>query len=340
MVMARYEEALPGILLCLAVAVTAVVINNILPVDLLGVALISLLLGMMLNPVVSKHTLFTEGVNWTSRRILRAGIILTGISLSFAQVVQAGKYALLLMVFTLSTAFGVGYICRKVFNVNWKLASLLSVSTAICGGTAVATVGPVIKAQDKEIAYALSATFIFDLLTVIAFPWIGKLLGLGDIGYGLWVGTSVNDTSSVIAAGYAFSDPAGALATIVKLTRTLFIVPITLVFSWIYARKEMQNNSLQERTPVKLTKIFPWFILGFLMMVGVRSTGLLPEATVSTIARSAKFLLAAALGAIGMKTSFNEVAGVGVKPAVAGVVIDTSVVIVALVVQAMILRFV
>ncbi|MGI6038355.1 MAG: YeiH family protein [Limnochordia bacterium] len=337
--MARYGESIPGILLCLAVAVTAVIINNILPVDLLGVALVSLLLGMMLNPVISKHTLFSEGVNWTSRKILRAGIILTGISLSFAQVVQAGKYALLLMAFTLSTAFGVGYICRKVFNINWRLASLLSVSTAICGGTAVATVGPVIKAKDTEIAYALSATFVFDLLTVILFPWFGMLLGLTDTGYGLWVGTSVNDTSSVIAAGYAFSDPAGALATIVKLTRTLFIVPITLIFAWIYTRREMQNKGVHERTEVNLVKIFPWFILGFLMMVGVRTTGLLPESTVSTIATAAKFLLATALGAIGMKTSFKEVAGVGVKPAVAGVVIDTSVVIVALIVQGLILRF-
>ena len=106
--------------------------------------------------------------------------------MSIAQVFQAGKYALLLMAFTLSTAFGVGYICSKVFKINWKLSSLLSVSTAICGGTAVATVGPVIKARDREIAYALSATFIFDLPTVILFPWFGKLLGLSDTGYGLW----------------------------------------------------------------------------------------------------------------------------------------------------------
>ncbi|NLY11033.1 MAG: putative sulfate exporter family transporter [Firmicutes bacterium] len=337
--MTRYGESLPGIMLCLAVAIAAVIINNVLPVDLLGIALISLLLGMMLNPIISKYTAFAEGVNWTSKRLLRAGIILTGISLSFVQVVQAGKYALLLLCFTLATAFGVGYLCSKVFKINWKLSSLLSVSTAICGGTAVATVGPVIKAEDKEIAYALSATFIFDLLTVIAFPWIGMALGLSDTGYGLWVGTSVNDTSSVIAAGYAFSDPAGALATIVKLTRTLFIVPITLIFSWIYTKKQMQSNSIQEKTKVKISKIFPWFILGFLMVVGVRSTGLLPGPAVNMIAKLAKFLLATALGAIGMKTSFIEVAGVGVKPAVAGVVIDTSVVIVALVLQALIIRF-
>lgn len=338
--MARFKTSLPGILLCLAVAITAVLINGVLPVDLLGIALLSLLLGMLLNPIIEQRQLFAEGINWTSKRILRLGIILTGISLSFAQVVQAGKYALLLMVFTLSTAFGMGYLCRKLFGINWKLSSLLSVSTAICGGTAVATVGPVIKAEDKEIAYALSATFIFDLLTVIAFPWFGKLLGLSDTSFGLWVGTSVNDTSSVIAAGYAFSDAAGALATIVKLTRTLFIVPIVLVFSWIYAQKELQSRDVQGQSGVKIGKIFPWFILAFLGMVGVRSSGLLSAASVDTIGSLAKFLLAAALGAIGMKTSFKEVAGVGVKPMVAGVIIDVSVVIVALFAQALILNLI
>lgn len=170
--MEKYKKLISGILLSLTVALIASFINMVLPVDLIGIALISLLLGMLLNPVISKYKFYRQGIDWTSKRILRIGIILTGITLSFSQVFQAGKYALLLMLFTLTTAFGVGYICRKVLKINWKLSNLLSVSTAICGGTAVATLGPVIEADDKEVAYALSATFIFDLLTVIAFPWI------------------------------------------------------------------------------------------------------------------------------------------------------------------------
>ena len=337
--MAKIKSILPGILLCIAIALVAIVINKVLPIDLIGIALISLLLGMLLNPVISKYKLFGQGINWTSNRMLRIGIILTGITLSFSQVFQAGKYALILMLFTLTTAYGVGYICRKIFKINWKLSNLLSTSTAICGGTAVATLGPVIEADDREIAYALSATFIFDLLTVIAFPWIGKLIGLSDTSYGLWIGTAVNDTSSVVAAGYAFSDAAGALATIVKLTRTLFIVPIVLIFSWIHAKKKMQISRFQKQEKIKVSKIFPWFILGFLAVVGIRSSGLIPQPAVSTITDLAKFFLATALGAIGLKTSFKEVAGVGVKPMVAGVVIDVAVVIVSLFAQGMILYF-
>ncbi len=337
--MAKIKSILPGILLCIAIALVAIVINKVLPIDLIGIALISLLLGMLLNPVISKYKLFGQGINWTSNRMLRIGIILTGITLSFSQVFQAGKYALILMLFTLTTAYGVGYICRKIFKINWKLSNLLSTSTAICGGTAVATLGPVIEADDREIAYALSATFIFDLLTVIAFPWIGKLIGLSDTSYGLWIGTAVNDTSSVVAAGYAFSDAAGALATIVKLTRTLFIVPIVLIFSWIHTKKKMQISRFQKQEKIKVSKIFPWFILGFLAVVGIRSSGLIPQPAVSTITDLAKFFLPTALGAIGLKTSFKEVAGVGVKPMVAGVVIDVAVVIVSLFAQGMILYF-
>ena len=334
--MSHAKKTLSGILLSAAIAATAYIISVFLPAGILGGTLIALLLGMLLNPLVRHYEVFTSGINWTSKKVLRAGIIIAGITLSFPQVLKAGKYALILMLFTLVTSFGVGYVCKKIFKINWKLASLLSVSTAICGGTAVATLGPTIRAKNRDIAYAISATFIFDIITVIAFPWIGRLLGLGDTGYGLWIGTAVNDTSSVVAAGYAFSDAAGLLATIVKLTRTLFIVPVVLVFSWIYARKEEPS---QPAAKVSIRKIFPWFILGFLVVVGIRSTGFVPDHVVAGVSFLSKFFLSMALAAIGLNTSLKEVAGVGIKPMIAGVLIDTSVVLVSLLAQAGILHY-
>lgn len=334
--MSHVKKYIPGITLSGAIAAAAFLISDLLPAGILGGTLLALMIGMLLNPLIGSNEAVEAGINWSSKRILRTGIILAGITLSFSQVIQAGKYALILMVFTLATSFGVGYLCKKVFKINWKLASLLSVSTAICGGTAVATLGPAIRAKNRDIAYAISATFIFDIITVIAFPWIGRLLGLGDTGYGLWIGTAVNDTSSVVAAGYAFSDAAGVLATIVKLTRTLFIVPVVLIFSWIYAKKEADSQRAEK---VELAKIFPWFILGFLAVVGIRSLGLVPESLVPGIAFLSKFFLSMALAAIGLKTSLKEVAGVGIKPMIAGVIIDTSVVFVSLFAQAGILHY-
>ncbi|WP_240920448.1 YeiH family protein [Erysipelothrix sp. HDW6A] len=325
-----------GVGLSFFVAATSYLFNQLIPNDVLGLSLTSLIIGMLLNPFVEKRTLFESGINWTSKRILKLGIILSGITLSFSQIIETGQHALILMVFTLSTAFGVGILCRKFFKINWKLSSLLSVSTAICGGTAVATLGPTIKAKDSDIAYAISATFVFDLITVLLFPWIGHLLGLTDTGYGLWIGTAVNDTSSVVAAGYAFSDVAGSLATIVKLTRTLFIIPIVIIFSFIYAKREaseVSEGQSIDRPKINFFKIFPWFILGFVAVVGIRSTGLIPLEAVSSISFVSKFCLAMALASIGMKTSLKEVKNMGYKPMLAGVIIDTSVVIVSLIAQ-------
>ena len=330
------KKYLPGTLLAGGIAGAAYLVGQVIPEGILGVTLIALLLGMLLNPLFSQYENLDPGITWTSKKILRAGIILAGITLSFPDLIKAGKYALILLAFTLVTAFGVGYLCRKAFKINWKLASLLSISTAICGATAVATLGPTIRAKNRDIAYAISATFIFDIITVIAFPWIGHLLGLSDTGYGLWIGTAVNDTSSVVAAGYAFSDAAGMLATIVKLIRTLFIVPVVLIFSWIYAKKE---SATQGAAKVNIRKIFPWFILGFLAVVGIRSTGLVPVQVVSGTALLSKFFLSMALAAIGLNTSLKEVAGVGFKPMIAGIIIDTSVVIVSLFAQAGILHY-
>lgn len=223
--------------------------------------------------------------------------------------------------------------------MNWKLTNLLSVSTAICGGSAVATVGPVIKAKDEDIAYAISATFIFDVLTVIAFPWIGYALGMSETGFGLWVGTAVNDTSSVVAAGYAFSEFAGNTAVIVKLTRTLFIIPFALIFSIISERLEAKSEDAQERKPINLKKIFPYFIVLFLVVVVLRSTGIIPANVVPALSKTSKFCMIMALSAIGLKTSYGDIRNIGPKPMILGFIVDTLVVIVSIGVQVATGRF-
>ena len=334
----KYKQYGSGFLLTLLLATVSLWAAKLVPGDLIGSSILALLLGMLFHPVLEKIPQTSAGVNFVSTRILKLGIILMGIGLSFSQVLMVGKYALLLMVCTLTTAFGGGYLLGRLFKVDWKLSSLLSASTAICGGTAVATLGPVIEADDRHIAYAISATFLFDLLTVISFPWIGRLLGLSDISYGLWIGTSVNDTSSVVAAGYGFSEIAGNFAVIVKLTRTLFIVPIVLVFSYIHARIKLRSAGTQAQQKVSIVSIFPWFILFFLVMVATKSTGLVPEHVVSAISSLSKLFMVMALSAIGLKTSVQEVKGVGWKPMFLGVAIDSSVVFVALGAQALLQR--
>ena len=245
----KIRKTTPGLLLSALVALIAMFLSSFIPGDIIGATVMALLVGMALNPIVSKYSKFDPGVNYSGKMILRLGIILMGVNLNFAEVLDVGKYAIFLMMFTMATAFGIGNLIGKIFGINWKLTNLLSVSTAICGGSAVAAVGPVIKAKDEDMAYAISATFIFDVITVVIFPWIGMAIGMSNAGYGLWIGTAVNDTSSVVAAGYAFSELAGNTAIIVKLTRTLFIIPYVLIFSVITERLEARSQGVQGRVP-------------------------------------------------------------------------------------------
>ena len=142
----------------------------------------------------------------------------------------------MVMFFTLLTCFGGGYFIGKALKLNWKLSNLISAGTGICGGSAIAAIAPAIDAEDQDIAFAMSATFLFDMVMIVLFPFLGKLLGMTDAAYGLWAGTAVNDTSSVVAASYAFSEAAGDFAVMVKLTRTLSIIPTVIIFSLIIPR--------------------------------------------------------------------------------------------------------
>jgi uncharacterized integral membrane protein (TIGR00698 family) len=327
----------PGMVLCAMVASVSMLLSSFLPGDLIGSTVMALLVGMALNPIVERYGSLQKGITFSGKMVLRLGIILMGVTLSFSQVLDVGRYSLFVMLFTMATAFGAGNLIGRLFKMDWKLTNLLAVSTAICGGSAVAALGPTIDADDAHIAYAISATFLFDVVTVVAFPWIGRLLGLGDMGYGLWTGTAVNDTSSVVAAGYAFSGLAGGFAVIVKLTRTLFIIPIVMIFSLVQERISSRGHGEDgedgERKKVDLNRIFPWFILVFLGVVALKSTGILSPVLVSQVSMVSKFSMVMALSAIGLKTSYRDVVQSGFKPMVLGFTIDTLVVIVSLGVQ-------
>ncbi len=333
------KKKLPGMLLSICVALIAISLSSLIPGDIIGATVMALLVGMALNPLLNKYSQFNSGVSFSGKIILRVGIILMGVNMNFAEVLSVGKYSLFVMIFTMGTAFGFGNIIGKKFGMNWKLTNLLSVSTAICGGSAVAAVGPAIKAKDHDIAYAISSTFIFDILTVVVIPWIGIAIGMSNMGYGLWVGTAVNDTSSVVAAGYAFSDLAGNTAVIVKLTRTLFIIPCVLIFSLINERIEAKQSGVTGHVPVNLRKIFPYFIIMFLVVVALRSTSIIPTAIVPVLSKTSKFCMIIALSAIGLKTSFTDIRRIGFKPMILGFIIDTLVVFVSIGVQVVTGRF-
>ena len=321
-----------GVAICFAVAALSVLLEKLIPGELLGASIIALFMGTIINSFFHP-TWIKPALKFASKKILKAAIILLGASLSVNTILSVGKMTLFVMIFTFAMCFGGGYFIRKLFGLNWKLSNLISAGTGICGGSAVAAIAPVIDADDKDIAFAMSSTFLFDMVMIALYPLMGKALGMSDIAYGIWAGTSVNDTASVVASGYAFSEAAGDFATMVKLTRTIAIIPTVLVFAWIGVRmkkKEMQTSSGGKK--VNMMKTIPWFIGGFLLLAIANSIGFIPAAVSGIMKTASKFLMVTALAAIGLSTSITDFKKAGLKPMFYGITIDTLVTLTALVV--------
>ena len=328
----NFVKVLPGFIMALCIAGAAKAVEMVLPMHIVGASVIALFAGMIINsfwcPAWAAH-----GLKFTSKKILKFAIILLGASLSMNVILSVGRLSLMVMFFTLLTCFGGGYLVGKVLGLNWKLSNLISAGTGICGGSAIAAIAPVIDAEDRDIAYAMSATFLFDMAMIVLFPIMGRALGLSDEAYGLWAGTAVNDTSSVVAAGYAFSEGGGDFATMVKLTRTLAIIPTVLVFAFVNIHLTRKNHLGTTGKKINFRGLFPWFILGFLALAAINSSGIIP-AGISKIAKDAsKFLMIAALAAIGLGTSLKDMKKSGVNPMLHGFIISVLVVIVAIAVE-------
>ena len=329
----------PGVLLSVAIAALACWLESLLPIHLIGSAVIAMFIGMFLNQFVRRTDWFAAGLKFTSKKILKFAIILLGLSLNIATILHVGKMSLTVMVFTLLTCFGGGYFIGRALGLNWKLSNLISAGTGICGGSAIAAIAPTIDAEDNDVAYAMSATFLFDMAMIVLFPIRGRALGMTDEAFGIWAGTAVNDTSSVVATGYAFSEGAGDFATMVKLTRTLAIIPTVITFAFIQLnikRKEAranQKDGKELKANFSIARIFPWFILGFLAMSIVASIFPVPAAVVSGTKSASKFLMVCALAAIGLNTSFASMKKAGIRPMIHGFLISALVVIVALLVE-------
>ncbi len=187
---------LPGIVLPIIVALLACWLESLLPIHLIGSAVIAMFIGMFLNQFVRKTDVFATGLKFTSKKILKFAIILLGLSLNITTILHVGQMSLTVMVFTLLTCFGGGYFIGKALGLNWKLSNLISAGTGICGGSAIAAIAPTIDADDNDVAYAMSATFLFDMAMIVLFPIMGRALGMTDQAFGIWAGTAVSGTKT------------------------------------------------------------------------------------------------------------------------------------------------
>ena len=320
-----------GILFTFIIALIANWLGRLFPI--IGGAVFGILIGIIINNFIGKPKFVEKGVTFTSKKVLQWAIIVLGGGLSLTQVWKTGLSSFSVMIFTLCAAFITAYGLGKLMGISNNLKTLIGVGTAICGGSAIAAISPIIEADDMDIAYAISTIFLFNVIAVLIFPPLGHLLGLSDRAFGLWAGTAINDTSSVVAAGYAYSNAAGAYATIVKLTRTTMIIPISLIFSFVMVYKKKKAAKEDSKVNYSFKKIFPWFIIWFLVASLLNTLGVFPSYSIQYINIIGKFMIVMALTAIGLNSNFKKMLKTGVRPMILGVMVWFMVSIVSLLIQ-------
>ena len=243
-----------GLSVCLIISIISWVLGGFLPV--VGAPVFAIFIGMILHPFLTSYTQLDAGLTYSSKKLLQYAVILLGFGLSISQVFAVGTSSLPVILSTISIALIIAFFFQRFFNLDTKLATLIGVGSSICGGSAIAATAPVIHAKEKEVAQAISVIFFFNVLAALIFPTLGSWLHLSNEGFALFAGTAVNDTSSVTATASAWDSLYNANtlepATIVKLTRTLAIIPIVLFLSYWQSRQQGDNQG------VKLKKSSPF----------------------------------------------------------------------------------
>ena len=327
-----------GILICLIIAIPALIMGNVFPV--IGGPIIAIILGMVISLFWKDKNSFEDGISFTSKYILQIAVVFLGFGLNLNVILQTGIQSLPIIVGTISIALIVAFVMKKALKMERNSAILIGVGSSICGGSAIAATAPVINANDEEVAQSISVIFFFNVIAAIIFPMLGKLLGFsttsGD-AFGIFAGTAINDTSSVTAAAATWDNMWGLgsqtldKAATVKLTRTLAIIPITLILSFI-----TQKQKEFEGAKFSLKKAFPLFILFFViasiittisLSFGVDSTLFLPFKELS------KFFIIMAMAAIGLNTNLVKLVKSGGKPIILGAVCWISITIVSIILQ-------
>ncbi len=307
-----------GGLLCVGIAVVAELAGGYAP--LIGAPLFAIALGVLIaNAAPSVPQAKSLQIGQISKLCLKGGIVLLGASLDLGVIVHTGLDSLPLLVVTMAA----GLICAlwlgKGLGIDWRMRCLIGIGTTICGASAIAALAPVIRAKAEEIAYAVTVVFFFNMVAVFTFPALGHLLGLTDHGFGVWAGTAVNDTSAVVAAGFAFSQAAGTTATIVKLTRTTLIIPLVLGFGLAMPFLDPEGQSRSGSLAKRAYAAMPMFIVLFLLAAAANTAGLIGTHDMQ-IQTAGRWVMVVALAAVGLQGNWRAFAGAGARPLVLGLV--------------------
>jgi len=305
----------PGIILVTIISFISKELGNVYP--LVGSVVIAIFIGALIRNGFSLNEVYLKGVNFTLKRVLKVAIIILGVSLSFKEVTQIGYNAIIVVLGVVIFGILLTKLIGKLLKIDDELGLLIGIGTSICGATAITASKEVIKAKEIHTAYAISTIFLFNLIATILYPWIGHIFNMPETMFGIWDGTAVHDTSSVVAIGYMYGNESGEIATTVKLVRTMFLLPLILIISVWQTNKEIKNKKSKI---AELKKIFPWFILGFLGMSLLNSFGFFNEGIKSSLVDIAKYLILMVMASVGLQVEIKKFLKLGAKPLITGLI--------------------
>lgn len=318
--MSFVREKGKGIGICLMIAIPSWFLGKQFP--LIGGPVFGILIGMLLAGLAAGKTGWQPGITFVSKKVLQYAVILLGFGMNLWDIISRGKQSLPIIIGTISISLFIAWLICRMINIPSKIGILIGVGSSICGGSAIAATAPVIHADDEEVAQAISVIFLFNIIAALLFPAMGELLKLSNEGFGFFAGLAINDTSSVTAAAAVWDGRHGSntleIATVVKLTRTLAIIPITLVLSLYEAKKNHETGKNHKKSRLEVFRSFPTFILFFILAAVVTTFCNLPGEVTGFLKNMSKFFIIMAMSAIGINTNIVKLIKAGGKPFLLG----------------------
>lgn len=304
--MSSVRAMAPGLSIAILIAVISWFLGKSFPI--IGGPVIGLLLGLFVSTFIPLPDQYTAGIQFTSKKVLQYAVVLLGFGLNFSQVFKVGLSSLPIILTTITTALVTAFLLCRLLKIDNEIATLIGVGSSICGGSAIAATAPIIRAKDENISTAISAIFFFNILAALVFPQVGDYLGLTNHGFALFAGTAVNDTSSVTATASSWDSIHNSSileeATVVKLTRTLAILPITIGLSFY-----QENHSHHQQSKTSLVRVIPNFLIVFLFASLITTLGThfgLNANVFTPLKNLSKFLIIMAMAAIGYQTNIKN----------------------------------
>jgi uncharacterized integral membrane protein (TIGR00698 family) len=302
----------PGLFLTAIVAGAAFALRQIPGVGTLSPMILAILLGIGFHNIVGTPSWAKAGVTFSLRRVLRAAIILLGLQLTITQVIEVGGRGLLIIALTLVATFAFTVWTGRLLGVERKLAQLIAAGTSICGASAVIATNTVTEAHDEDVAYAVACVTVFGSIAMFAYPLLPGLLHLDPHAFGLWSGASIHEIAQVVAAAFQDGQQAGEFGTIAKLSRVMLLAPMVIALGLIARRSSAVPAANAARAPM------PWFVLGFIALVGVNSFVTISAEMKTIIIAVTTFMLSVALAAMGLETDISKLRAKGARPALLG----------------------